>query len=77
MRNHKEFHAILQTFLQNPKIKNGIKIAAIGGGLILLVKCYLKYQKKKRRDNYPNDVVILHQFPRGLHCPRYERVFVM
>ena len=79
MRNCSEFKGfgILKGFLQNPKVKVGLEVAAIGGGLVLLVKCYLKYQKKKRRDNYPKDVVILHQLPRGLHCPRYEkRIFV-
>jgi hypothetical protein len=71
MENLKYFLYILKLHLQDPKINLGIKVVAVSGGLVLLAKSYLKYEKSKRRKNYPKDVVILHQFPRGFRCPRY------
>ena len=37
----------------------------IGG----LIKFYLKRKEKALRKSYPSNVVILHQFPDGLHVP--------
>ena len=47
-----------------------LKVIAVVVGLIFVVKKYLKYSRDKRRSKYPKDVVILHQVPRGLRCPR-------
>ena len=72
MENMNYFINILKVHLKDPKINLGLKIIAVGGGIVFLVKSYLKYEKSKRRKTYPKDVVVLHQFPRGYRCPRYE-----
>ena len=35
----------------------------------LLIKLIIKYRRAAKRKTYPKDVVILHQFPRGLRAP--------
>ena len=35
----------------------------------LLIKLIIKYQRAAKRKTYPRDVVILHQFPRGIRAP--------
>ena len=66
-----------QNFFENSIVSLTLKVIAVVVGLIFVVKTYLKYSRDKRRSKYPKDVVILHQIPRGLHCPRYEkRIFV-
>ena len=46
-------------------ISVGSAIAVIG-----IVKVYNKRQRYLRRKAYPRDLVILHQYPRGLQVPR-------
>jgi hypothetical protein len=41
---------------------------ACGIGFFLL-KGYRKWQSENKRQSYPKDVVILHQFRRGLRAP--------
>lgn len=39
--------------------------------VIIFFKVYRKKKTEQRRLSYPKDVVILHQFPRGLNAPRF------
>lgn len=55
----KNFHII--------KLVGGIGLVIIA--ITILVSTVLQYRKKQKRKNYPNDVVILHQVPRGLRAP--------
>jgi hypothetical protein len=60
-------------FDNNSNLCRGFLLVIESGLIIgLTYKAFLYYQKRKRdakRKNYPKDVVILHQFPRGLRCP--------
>ena len=55
-----------------PRIFNKYVAISVGSviALISVVKIYAKRQRDLRRKAYPRDVVILHQFPRGLNAPR-------
>jgi hypothetical protein len=64
-----DFQSLVKATFHDPHVKILAKIGAIGGGLFLLIQSYRKYERSKRRRNYPKDTVILHQFPRGFKCP--------
>jgi prepilin signal peptidase PulO-like enzyme (type II secretory pathway) len=50
-----------------------IKYLVLGSFSTLLIGSFIKYylyrKRKGVRKNYPKNVVILHQFPDGLHAP--------
>lgn len=57
-----------------PKILRHKYLSIAVGSLIALIiarRIYKKRQIEAKRRSYPRDVVILHQFPRGLHAPRF------
>ena len=72
LNNSNEF---LQSCIQNSIINLLLRVISVGGGVLLLGKLYVKYERKRKRRNYPKDTVILHQFPRGYRCPRYRKIF--
>lgn len=54
-------------------MKRSFYIYLIGGTSALivggLIKYFLNRKRKALRESYPKNVVILHQFPAGLHAP--------
>lgn len=63
----------LSATIQDALKSNTAKNVAIAGvtlfGVYQAIKYYRRYSDKKKREKYPPDVVILHQFPRGLNAP--------
>ncbi len=56
-----------ETLLSNRNVQ-----VYVGLGACAVVSIYLvvrQWKKKKNSKTFPRDVVILHQFPRGLRCP--------
>lgn len=62
---------ILKSFYLNLKPKALVIFEASIVGIIIIAgfKIYRINIRRKQRLNYPKDVVILHQFPRGLRAP--------
>jgi hypothetical protein len=56
-----------------PRVLNKYVAISVGSviAVIGIVKIYKKRQRDLKRKAYPRDVVILHQFPRGLNAPRF------
>jgi hypothetical protein len=62
-------------YLSKMNMISSSKFLKIGGSVAVivvtasLVKFYLRRTQNKKRKSYPNDVVILHQFPRHKNVP--------
>ncbi len=61
---------LVKTAYEDPKIKLVATFGLILGGVLVTFRYYKQSQKDQKRKAYPKDIVILHQLPRGLRCPR-------
>lgn len=62
------------SFLENfrSNIFNRLVVIPVGSIILVIVSAKLYYKRKEchKRESYPKDVVILHQFPRAIKIPR-------
>ena len=61
--------ANLNYFASSSLAKNTLVSLGVVSTVYFAVKIYLKLSRAAKRKSYPKDVVILHQFPRGLRAP--------
>ncbi len=52
---------------------NKVKLAALGFSVLglsyIFIKEYKAYKRQLKRKSYPKNMVVLHQFPRGIRAP--------